>query len=77
MTATSVLTPGPVTTAKTWLRLAAALFIAVVFALGAFTIGRTTAPTHTRSVIVPTPVSVPAPAAPSTPPDLRRLGRAF
>jgi hypothetical protein len=75
MTATSVLNTGPVTTAKTWLRLAAALFVIVVLALGAFAIGRTTATTHIRSVIVPTPVS--APAAPTTPPYLRRLGRAF
>jgi hypothetical protein len=75
MTATSVLHTGPVTTAKTWLRLAAALFVIVVLSLGAFAIGRTTAPTHTRPVIVPAPAS--APAVPSTPPYLRRLGRAF
>jgi len=75
MTATSVLGTAPVTTAKTWLRLAAALFVIVVLALGAFAIGRTTAPTHTRPVIVPARASVPA--APATPQYLRRLGRAF
>jgi hypothetical protein len=66
MTSTSMLTPTTATTSwRALLRVAAVFFLAVAFAIVAFTVGRTTAHVqHVTTVIARPSISVPAPGSP-------------